>query len=128
MARIKYYYDTETCKYERVKVSSWDVILNLLGFLSVSLILAVAILVMFNTHFESPKEALLKKENEELLMYYGILQKQLKNIDQMMAYLQERDDNMYRVIFEADPIPSTIRDAGTGGASKYKELLDKIVV
>ena len=45
MARIKYYYDTETCKYERIKVSSWDVILNLLGFLSVSVIIAVVMMV-----------------------------------------------------------------------------------
>jgi len=45
MARIKYYYDTETCKYERIKVSTWDVALNLLGFLSVAIIIAVGILI-----------------------------------------------------------------------------------
>ena len=57
MARIKYYYDTETCKYERVKVSTWDVVLNLLGFLSVAMIIAIAIVIIYSTYFESPKEA-----------------------------------------------------------------------
>ena len=45
MARIKYYYDTETCKYERIKVSKWDIFLNSLGFFSVALILAVVIYI-----------------------------------------------------------------------------------
>ena len=66
MARIKYYYDTETCKYERVKVSKWDIILNSLGFLTVSLILALGLVFIFYKYFESPKEMLLRKENEEL--------------------------------------------------------------
>ena len=124
MARIKYYYDAETCKYERIKVSTWDVALNLLGFLSVAIIIAVGILIAYNTYFDSPKEAYLKKENEELKLYYDILEKQMSDAEKMLVSLQERDDNVYRVIFEADPIPPTIRTAGTGGANKYKELLD----
>ena len=73
MARIKYYYDTESCKYERIKVSTWDIILNLLGFFSVSFIISVIIVVLFSTYFESPKEMLLQKENQELKIYYDLL-------------------------------------------------------
>lgn len=125
MARIKYYYDTETCKYERVKVSTWDVLLNLLGFLTVALILAVGIVILYNTYFESPKEAQLRKENEELKFHYEILEKEMNKVSQMLATLQERDDNIYRVIFEAEPIPPTIRAAGVGGADRYKNLIEK---
>lgn len=125
MARIKYYYDTETCKYERVKVTTWDVVLNLLGFLSVALILSIGILLAYNTYFESPKEALLSKENEELLFHYNILEKNINDVNKMIMALQERDDNIYRTIFEAEPIPSTIRQAGVGGAERYKKLLDE---
>ena len=94
MARIKYYYDTETCKYERVRVSKWDVTLNLLGFLSVALILAVGLVIAYNIYFESPKEALLKKENEELSYHYKILEKSLNDVDMMMLALRDRDDNI----------------------------------
>jgi len=124
MARIKYYYDTETCKYERVKVTSWDVTLNLLGFLAVSLIIATVIVITYNTYFESPKEAILKKENEELLLHYELLAKDLNYTSKMMGALQERDDDIYRIIFEAEPIPTSIRSAGVGGSNRYKELLE----
>jgi hypothetical protein len=128
MARIKYYYDTESCKYERIKVTTWDIILNLLGFFSVSFIISVIIVVLFSTYFESPKEMLLQKENQELKIYYDLLEKELGNLNGMMAALQKRDDNVYRVIFEADPIPESIRQAGTGGSEKYKEILENDLV
>lgn len=125
MARIKYYYDTESCKYERVKVSSWDIVLNSLGFLSFSLILAVGIFYTYNLYFQSPVEARLEKENEELKYYYELLQKEIVEATDMLASLQERDDNVYRVIFEAEPIPPSIRDAGVGGVNRYRELTSK---
>jgi len=124
MARIKYYYDTETCKYERIKVSSWDVILNLLGFLSVATIIAIAIVIIYSTYFQSPKEAILKKENQELLLYYDIAKNELDDMNRMMEHLQDRDDKVYRTIFEADPIPASIRKAGVGGSERYKQILD----
>jgi len=125
MARIKYYYDTESCKYERVKVSTWDIIFNLLGFLTLSLILAGGIFVIYNTYFESPVVTKLEKENEELNFYYDILQQDMGQVSKMLNSLQDRDDNVYRAIYEAEPISSSIRNAGVGGTNRYKELLDK---
>lgn len=124
MSRVKYYYDTQTCKYERIKVSKWDVILNALGFISLSLIFAVGIIMAYNAYYESPQEARLKKENEELKFYYDILKEDMKRVDKMLTALQNRDDNVYRTIFEAEPIPSTIRNAGIGGTERYKNLLE----
>lgn len=128
MARIKYYYDTETCKYERIKISKWDILLNSLGILTLSLILAAAILFISSTYFESPQVSLLKKENKELTIYYDEMQKDLDQMKGMITSLQERDDNIYRVIFEADPIPSTIRQAGVGGTDRYRALREEKLV
>jgi murein DD-endopeptidase MepM/ murein hydrolase activator NlpD len=125
MARIKYYYDTESCKYERIKISTWDIIINLLGFLSLSFVVAIGIVILFSTYFESPKETLLKKENEEMKYYFSLLEKEVNNMHDMMTSLQKRDDNVYRVIFEADPIPPSVRQAGTGGSEKYKDIVEK---
>jgi murein DD-endopeptidase MepM/ murein hydrolase activator NlpD len=124
MARIKYYYDTETCRYERVKVSKWDIFLNLLGFLSVSLILAVGIIIVYNAYFDSPKEARLKKENKELQFYYEMMEKEVDNVQKVLSSLQERDDEVYRNIMGAEPIPSSIRSAGVGGAERYKNIIE----
>jgi murein DD-endopeptidase MepM/ murein hydrolase activator NlpD len=125
MARIKYYYDTETCKYERIRVSKWDIFLNSLGIFTLSLVLAVVIHFVTMTYFESPQVSLLKKENKELLMYYEDMHKDLDNMNQMVSSLQERDDNIYRVIFEADPIPPSIRQAGVGGTDRYRALREE---
>ena len=125
MARIKYYYDTETCRYERIRRSKWDIFLNMLGFLLISVVFAVIMLRISNLYFDSPKEATLKKENEELRLYYEMMEQDLNRMNEMLTLLQDRDDNIYRTIFEAEPIPSSIRQAGVGGTQRYKDLLDK---
>ncbi len=125
MARIKYYYDTESCRYERIRVSVWDIIWNTLGFLTLALILAGGIFFVYTVYFESPEEALLRKENEELKLYYDLLSKEVADINEMTSSLQERDDNIYRTIFGVDPIPEEIRNAGVGGSNRYKDLIDE---
>src|SRR5690606_3358772 len=124
MARIKYYYDTETCKYERVKVSKWDVFLNLLGFFTLAFFLAVCLVYVYGRFFELPQVTQLKKENEELLTYYEILNQEVNSSNNMLQVLRERDDNIYRKIFEADPIPMSIWEGGVGGVDRYKNIID----
>lgn len=125
MARLKYYYDTETCKYERVKVRRSDVVLNLLGFLSVAFLIALVLVPVYNSWFQSDREASLRKENGELLLYYDLLKEEMQKTNQMLTALQKRDDNVYRVIFEAEPLAASVRTAGVGGVERYKELLEK---
>ncbi|MFC4872659.1 M23 family metallopeptidase [Negadavirga shengliensis] len=125
MSRIKYYYDPKTCKYERYVKSKWDITLNVLGFFSLSSIIAVGILLIFNYYFDSPKELILKKENKELKFYYEMLEQEVGKLNTMIADLQERDDNLYRVIFESEPIPSSIRKAGYGGSDRFREIKEK---
>ncbi len=125
MAKIKYYYDTESCRYERIRVSTWDIILNLLGFLVVSTIIGVGIFLAADHYFESPTKASLRKENEELRLYYDLMRQDLDESNQMLGVLQERDDDIYRVVFGVEPIPDEIRTAGIGGSNRYRELLEK---
>lgn len=125
MARIKFYYDTETCQYERAKTTKGELFLNVLGFLLVSLIFSGLFFFVFSAWFGSPNEKRLQKENEELKTYYEILNKDLNTANHMMASLQDRDDNIYRVVFESQPIPESVRSAGIGGVNRYKDLMDK---
>ncbi|MTI22440.1 M23 family peptidase [Fulvivirga sp. RKSG066] len=124
MARIKYYYNTDTCQYERAKVTTSDVFLNLMGFLSVALVFAIAILLVYNTYFESPQEVQLKKENKELKNHYTTLQKEMDEVNDVIDALEDRDNNIYRKIYEAEPLPEEIRQAGSGGAELYKRIMD----
>ena len=124
MARIKYYYDTESCRYERITVSTWDIILNSLGFLMVAFLLAAGMTWVYINYFESPEEALLRKKLNQSEYYGKIQDKQLAEMEKMLLSLENRDDNVYRVIFGVEPVPEQIRNAGVGGADRYKELLE----
>jgi murein DD-endopeptidase MepM/ murein hydrolase activator NlpD len=125
MARIKYYYDTETCRYERVKISKADVVINALGIVFLCMVFGAVFALLYTVYFPSERELALMNENKELLEHYEKLNKEMEAANQMLAYLQERDDDIYRVIFEQDPIPSSIRQAGVGGIDRYADLLDE---
>src|SRR5277367_2491752 len=122
MARIKYHYDTETCKYERVKTKTGDIIMNTLGILSLTLGLAVGLLVTYNTYFESPKELLLKNEVKEMEFYYENLRREVDKLNLQLAGMDRRDDNIYRVVLGAEPLEKSIREAGVGGADRYADI------
>ena len=64
MARIKYYYDTESCRYERIRTSKWDILVNSLAFLTVATVIATGLVYGYMLYFESPEEIELRKENQ----------------------------------------------------------------
>lgn len=125
MAKIKYYYDPDTCKYERVKVTKGAVVLDAILSFSVVLIAALSVAVIYTTYFDSPREVTLRRDNEKLLFRYEILDKEMRNMQDVLATLQDRDDHIYRTIYEQDPIPASIRSAGIGGSERYQELVEK---
>jgi hypothetical protein len=127
MARIKYYYDTETCKYERVRTKKSDVILNGLGIISLTVIMAVGLLLLYSTYFESPKELLLKNEVRELEFYYDKLNQDVELLSKVLNNIEHRDDNIYRVVLGAEPIEKSVRDAGIGGADRYADIREKSI-
>jgi len=125
MARIKYYYNTDTCQYERAKVTFSDIFLNFMGFLSVALVFAVAILLVYNAYFESPAETQLKKENKELRNHYISLENEMDEVNGVISALEERDNNIYRKLYEAEPLPEEVRQAGSGGVNRYKRIMNR---
>lgn len=125
MARIKYYYDTETCKYERVRTRKSDIVLNALGFLSLTVMMAVGLLILYDNYFDSPKELILNNEVKELEFYYDKLNKDIEQISHILDNIEQRDDNIYRVVLGAEPIEKSMRDAGVGGTDRYADIRKK---
>ncbi|MBK9175011.1 MAG: M23 family metallopeptidase [Flavobacteriales bacterium] len=122
MAEHKYRFNPKTLNFERIRLSTWQKVrrttLLLLPGLSVGL-LGIFLVYQF---VDSPKEALLRRENRQLLVQYELLNKQLAELETVMADVRRRDDNIYRVIFEADPVPTDMRMAGVGGINRYRDL------
>lgn len=128
MARIKYYYDTETCKYERVKIKKTDIILNLLGILALTGMMAGGLIILYFNFFDSPKEVALKNRIKELEYYYDLKAKEVDMINEAVDAVAYRDDNIYRIVLGAEPIDKNIRNAGIGGSDRYADIRDKNLV
>ncbi|MEM9672200.1 MAG: M23 family metallopeptidase [Cyclobacteriaceae bacterium] len=97
------------------------------GLLYISLILigAVCILVIYLSYYDSPNEKLLRKGNEKLVFRLKMLDKEMGQMDRLLGKLQNRDDKVYRTIFEQEPIASSIRTAGIGGSRRYQSLIEQ---
>ncbi len=90
-------------------------------FFAVILFAVAVILIAYNT-IDSPKEKAQKREIEQYRLRFALMTEKLDRIQAVLDEIQTHDDDVYRVIFEADPIPSSIRKAGYGGIDRYAQL------
>lgn len=122
MPEHKYRFNTKTLSFERIRLTARQrlkrIILLLLPGLAVGL-LGIFLIYQF---IDSPKEALLRRENRQLLVQYELINQHLTELELALGDVRRRDDNIYRVIFEADPVPEHMRQAGTGGINRYRDL------
>ncbi len=105
----KYYYNTDTHKFEKLVVSLRIKIFRVLGFVSASFVTAL-IIVSIAFHFlDSPREKQMSGDVNNLREQYEQLQNQVNNLNESIAELEDRDNNIYRTIFEAAPLPDSVR-------------------
>ncbi|MFK8061034.1 MAG: M23 family metallopeptidase [Polaribacter sp.] len=122
MAKVKYYYDADTLSYRKISVKkSYYYKKSIFGVLGVVLIAFIGFIV-FSQFIMSPNERAQKRELENLKLHYQLLTKRIEESSNVLAQLQERDNNIYRTYFEANPIPDEQRKAGFGGVNRYKNL------
>ena len=109
MKKIKYFYNTHSLRYEKLVTPLRVKLLRLFGFLATVAVSAAIIVVIAFQYIQSPKEKLLQQENNDLHNDYTLLNKQLTQLQQQMAELENRDNNVYRSIFEAEPVHDSAR-------------------
>lgn len=122
MAKSKFKYNPESLSFDKIRLSLRDKLLRFFSYFLASIFLAVLYAVVFTLLFDSPKEKALIRENDQLALQYDGLNRKLGTVEKVLEELQERDDNIYRTIFEAEPISASIRNAGMGGINRYAEL------
>ncbi|MFY9154422.1 MAG: M23 family metallopeptidase [Prolixibacteraceae bacterium] len=122
MAKVKYRFNAHTLSYDKIVISFKTKLKRFLALFSTSVVSSVVIAVIILQFYESPKMRSLSKENERLLTQYELLYKDLQTVETVLDEIEQRDNNLYRVVFESDPIPSTIRKAGFGGVNRYSKL------
>jgi murein DD-endopeptidase MepM/ murein hydrolase activator NlpD len=114
----KYFYNTHTHRFEKLIVPVRTRVLRLLGFLSASTVTALIMLALAYRFIQSPSEKRTRQEMQHLTEQYDILRENIRSIDESVTSLEERDNNIYRTIFEAAPLPDSVRE----GRSYSKEL------
>jgi murein DD-endopeptidase MepM/ murein hydrolase activator NlpD len=109
MKKIKYFYNTHTLRYEKLITPLRVKLLRLFGFIAAALVTSAIISYFAFRFVGSPTEKLVRAQNERLKDRFQQLDDQVKAMQQQMAELEKRDNNVYRSIFEAKPIPDSAR-------------------
>ncbi len=122
MAKVKYYYDADTLSYRKIERRKKEVYQKgTLIFLAI-LLIAFFGFIIFSQFLMSPNERAQKRELDNLKLHYDLLNKRIEETSNILTEIQQRDNNIYRVFFEANPIPEEQRTAGFGGVNRYKSL------
>jgi murein DD-endopeptidase MepM/ murein hydrolase activator NlpD len=109
MKKIKYYYNTHTLRYEKLETPLRVRVLRVFGFIAAALVTAMLISYLAFRFIGSPGEKLLRIENERMKDRYKQLAAEIQSIREQMHELEKRDNEVYRTIFEADPLPDSAR-------------------
>ncbi|MEX2349514.1 MAG: M23 family metallopeptidase [Flavobacteriaceae bacterium] len=124
MSKVKYYYDSETLSYRRIErkkgrrlglIAVYTLGMFLSGFILLLIYLSIPAL-------ETPREKLLSRELANMELQFELLNRKMSEVEGVLADIAERDDNIYRLYFEAEPIPEEQRRAGFGGVNRYKDF------
>ncbi|MEC7617725.1 MAG: M23 family metallopeptidase [Bacteroidota bacterium] len=124
MPKYKYYYDQETLSYRRIEVNTGVRFRNAIVFLTVSALFGLIMLLVLLSSplIETPKEIAQAREIDNYQLQYEQLNRKMQQIESVLDNLQDRDNQIYRVIFEANPISEDVRKAGFGGVNRYANL------
>jgi murein DD-endopeptidase MepM/ murein hydrolase activator NlpD len=109
MKKIKYYYNTNTLRYEKLETPLRVVLLRVIGFLSAAVVTALILVSIAYKYFPSANEKRLLQTNESLKDNYYMLNEKVKKLQEQMVDLEKRDNGVYRAIFEANPVPDSAR-------------------
>jgi hypothetical protein len=122
MPPTKYKFNPDSLSFDKIRLGIRTLLLRLLAYFIGSLIFALIYWIIFASFFDSPKEKALKREVEQMTIQYDLIHREMENVETVLDDLQKTDDNLYRTIFDAEPIPSTLREGGIGGVNRYEAL------
>ena len=122
MTPTKYKFDPDSLSFDKIRLGIKSLLLRILAYFIGSLIFALIYWIIFASFFDSPKEKALKREVEQMTIQYDLIHREMSNVENVLEDLQKTDDNLYRTIFEAEPIPSEQREGGIGGVNRYEAL------
>ena len=121
MRKVYYIYNPKTRTYDRIYPTVRQRAISILRRLFVGMGLGAGSFIILLFIFGSPSEKELRIENARLLAQYNVLSHRLDEALGVMQDIQQRDDNLYRVVLQADPVSDAIRKLLCGGGRTWTE-------
>lgn len=109
MKKIKYFYNTNTLRYEKLVTPLRVKLLRIFSFLAAVSVAGFLFMQVSYRYFPSANEKKLLNENDRLKDNYSILSEELTKMNRELHEIEKRDNQVYRSIFEASPIPDSAR-------------------
>jgi murein DD-endopeptidase MepM/ murein hydrolase activator NlpD len=122
MARLKYKFNPSTLNFEKISYGIRDYTVSALKYLFAGLVIGAIGVVLYASFFKDPETARLSREVRYLRNQIDDLNNQIDTLETFASDLQEKDDNVYRSIFGAEPYPEHLRRGGIGGTDRYRNL------
>jgi hypothetical protein len=124
MAKKKFHFNPETLSYEQIEHTIAHFLKQVMIHALSGVSLGVVFFFVFVSTIQSPEEKQLTEEKRNMQAQYKVLQRQFADMQTVLTDIQQRDDNMYRVVFQADPIPLSVRKGTSANTQYYEQLLD----
>ncbi len=109
MKKVKYFFNTHTLRYERLATPLRVRLLQVIGYIAASIVTGIIIFAITFRYIDSPKEKYLRQQNDDLKQNYSVLAERTKQLELQMDEIENRDNNVYRSIFESAPVPDSAR-------------------
>jgi hypothetical protein len=122
MARLKYKFNPITLNFEKISYGIRDYFFSSLRYLFAGLVIGAIGVVLYASFFKDPETARLSREVKFLRSQIDELNDQIDTLQLFAMDLQDKDDNVYRSIFGAEPFPEYLRKGGVGGSDRYRDL------
>ena len=124
MKKVKYFYNTHTLRYEKLVTPLRVKLLRFFGLISALVVSAAIVIYLYNRFIPKPTELEANRKYENLRDNYKLLNTKVRTLQEQLTTLEKRDNEVYRSIFEQNPLPDSAR---AKLIEKQKEL-DKVKI
>jgi murein DD-endopeptidase MepM/ murein hydrolase activator NlpD len=109
MKKIKYYYNTNSLRYEKLTTPLRVRLLRFFGFLSALIVSSAIVIYLYDKFIPKPTDMQINRKYETMRDDYKVLKNKVGELKEQVASLEKRDNEVYRSIFEQNPLPDSAR-------------------
>lgn len=124
MAKKKFHFNSDTLSYEQIEHTITHFLKRFAIHVFSGVFLGLIFFFIFVSTIQSPEEKQLVQDKTHMEAQYRVMERQFQEVQYVLTDLQQRDDNLYRVVFQADPIPFSVRRGSSANTEYYEQLLD----